>query len=77
MIGQAELTVSVPEAAKLLGISRAHAYELVARNELPAVRLGRRLLIPRQVIESLLRQAAATASTKPNRARTSSRRACS
>ena len=37
---------SVEEAARLLGISRAHAYELVARGELPHLRLGRRVVVP-------------------------------
>ena len=38
------LTVSVTEAAELLGISRALAYELVARGELPSLQFGRRLV---------------------------------
>jgi excisionase family DNA binding protein len=50
----AKLTFSVPETATLLGISRAHAYELVARKELPAIRLGRRVLVPRRAIQELL-----------------------
>ena len=41
------LVFSVPEVAELLGISRAFAYELVARGELPVVRLGRRVVVPR------------------------------
>ena len=41
-----KLTVTVPEAAALLGISRALAYELVAREEIPAIRLGHRLVVP-------------------------------
>jgi len=41
------LVVSVGEAAELLGISRAFAYELVARGELPVIRLGRRRLVPK------------------------------
>jgi excisionase family DNA binding protein len=49
-----KLTLSVPETATLLGISRGHAYQLVARRELPAIRLGRRVLIPREAIEQLL-----------------------
>lgn len=49
--------LSVPEAAAALGISRSHAYELVARRELPAVRLGRRVLVPRKVIHALLEPA--------------------
>jgi excisionase family DNA binding protein len=32
-------------AGELLGISRAFAYELVARGELPVIRLGRRRLV--------------------------------
>ena len=40
------LTLTVTEAAELLGISRALAYELAARGELPVLRLGRRIVIP-------------------------------
>lgn len=39
------LVMSVTEAARLLGISRTLAYELVARGELPALRLGGRIVI--------------------------------
>lgn len=48
------LTLTVEEAAGLLGISRNLAYELVARKELPSVRLGRRLVVPRQALVRLL-----------------------
>jgi excisionase family DNA binding protein len=48
------LVVSVPEAARLLGISRTHAYELVTRGELAHVRLGRRIVVPKHAIETLL-----------------------
>src|SRR5438874_11596004 len=48
------LTLSVGQAAKLLGISRAFAYELVARGELPSLRLGRRIVVPRRALEALL-----------------------
>jgi excisionase family DNA binding protein len=43
--------LTVPEAAKLLRISRNLAYELVARQELPAVRLGRVIRIPRYSLD--------------------------
>lgn len=49
------LAVSVEEAARLLGISRDLAYDLVSRGELQAVRLGRRIVIPRLSLELLLR----------------------
>jgi excisionase family DNA binding protein len=48
------LVLTVTEAAAVLGISRAHAYELVARRELPALRLGRRIVVPRRGLERLL-----------------------
>jgi excisionase family DNA binding protein len=41
------LTISVEDAAHLLGISRGLAYEAARRGELPVIRLGRRLLVPR------------------------------
>jgi excisionase family DNA binding protein len=45
---------SVDEAARILGISRAHAYELVARQELRSVRLGRRIVVPKRAVSELL-----------------------
>ena len=41
------LTISMEDAARLLGISRGLAYEAARRGELPTIRLGRRLLVPR------------------------------
>ncbi len=54
MDSEKRLVLTVAEAAGLLGISRTHAYELVAREELPALRLGRRIVIPRGALERLL-----------------------
>jgi excisionase family DNA binding protein len=48
------LTVSVEEAAEILGISRALAYSLVARQELPSLKLGRRVLVPRSALHRML-----------------------
>jgi predicted DNA-binding transcriptional regulator AlpA len=39
------LLLAVPRAAKLLGISRAAAYRLVASDELPVRRLGGRIYV--------------------------------
>lgn len=39
-------TVSVEEAAQFLGISRSAAYEAVRRQQIPSLRLGRRVLVP-------------------------------
>jgi excisionase family DNA binding protein len=47
-------TLTVAEAAKVLGIGRGSAYEAVKRGELPVVRLGKRLVVPRAALERLL-----------------------
>lgn len=48
------LTLTVPEAAKALGISRALAYESARTGDLPTVRFGRRLLVPRAALDRVL-----------------------
>jgi excisionase family DNA binding protein len=62
------LVLAVPEVVVQLGLSRAFAYELVARKELPALRLGRRLVVPRAALNGLLGKAVTAA---PNSARNS------
>ena len=47
-------TVTVQEAAEVLGISRSSAYECVHRGELRALRLGRRLVVPKAVLKDML-----------------------
>jgi excisionase family DNA binding protein len=51
------LTVSVPEAARLIGIGTTTAWELVHTGRLRTVRLGRRVLVPRSAIRELLGEA--------------------
>lgn len=52
--GEDRLVLTVTEAGRLLGISRAFAYELAARGELPVIRLGRRLLVPKRPLLELV-----------------------
>ena len=54
------LTLSVAEAAKCLGICRNSAYEAIARGEIPVIRVGKRLLVPKAALEIML------AASKPN-----------
>jgi excisionase family DNA binding protein len=53
-------TMTVEEAARVLGISRSSAYEAVRRGELPTVRIGRRYVVPRVALERMLSQAGQT-----------------
>jgi excisionase family DNA binding protein len=48
------LTLSVEEAAEVLGIGRTLAYEAVRRGDIPTVRIGRRHLVPREALDQLL-----------------------
>ena len=41
------LTYSVEEVAAMPGIARGKAYEHVHSGDIPSIRMGRRLLIPR------------------------------
>jgi len=50
------LTLTVNEVARVLGISRGLAYSMVKTGEIPSVRFGKRVLIPRRALEKLLEQ---------------------
>jgi len=47
-------TLTVDEAAKVLGVSRWAAYEAVKNGEIPTVRIGRRIVVPRIALDRLL-----------------------
>jgi excisionase family DNA binding protein len=49
-----KLTLSVEEAAKLLGIGRNLCYDKAKTGEIPVIKIGRRLLVPRSALEKLL-----------------------
>jgi excisionase family DNA binding protein len=48
------LTMTVDEATVVLGISRATAYDAVSWGEIPCIRIGRRILIPKVALERLV-----------------------
>ncbi|KAB2920018.1 MAG: helix-turn-helix domain-containing protein [Hyphomicrobiaceae bacterium] len=49
-----KVTMSVPEAAKRLGIGRNQAYEAARQGEIPSIRVGKRILVPVVAFERLL-----------------------
>jgi len=51
---QQRLTLTVEEAGALLGISRSLAYEMARTGALPILRFGRRIVIPKQAVETML-----------------------
>lgn len=52
-------TISVSQASEVLGISRRSAYRAATRGELPAIRIGRRLLVPTNRLLELLETSSA------------------
>ncbi|KAF5071993.1 Helix-turn-helix domain protein [anaerobic digester metagenome] len=53
-----KLAISVSELAKLLGIGVPHAYDLVHRADFPAIKVGRRTIIPIAKLEEWLAEEA-------------------
>lgn len=49
-----KLVYSVSESAKVMGISRGTAYNLVQAGQIPFIRWGRRILIPRTALLKML-----------------------
>lgn len=49
-----KLVISVDEGRKLLGLSRGLMYEAVRSGQVPSIRIGRRILIPRVLLERML-----------------------
>jgi excisionase family DNA binding protein len=49
--------LTIEEAAQLMRIGRNSAYEAARRGEIPTIRIGRRLLVPRAALERMLERA--------------------
>ena len=56
---QAEcLVYEVPEAGALIGLTRNGSYRAAANGELPTIRIGRLLKVPKAAFHQMLEQAA-------------------
>lgn len=54
-----QLAISPDEAGKRLSLSRSATYAAIERGEIPALRIGKRLLVPVAALERLVSEAAA------------------
>jgi len=54
--GQSEgrLVLTIPEAYRALAIGESTLRQLIASGQLPVLRIGRRVLVPRQAVEALV-----------------------
>ena len=48
------LTLNVREAARVLGLSRNSVYQGCITGEIPCIKIGKRILIPRAKLERML-----------------------
>lgn len=46
--------LTVKEVAEAIGISKNSAYEAIRNGEIPALRIGRRIVVPKRVLDQLL-----------------------
>lgn len=47
-------TYTIEEAAQLLGIGRNHAYEAAKRGDIPSIKIGKRIVVPKAAIDRML-----------------------
>ena len=55
-----EMAISVPEAARRLGISRTFAYQMIRAGDIPSVKIGQKILVPMKWLEEKLKPAQKT-----------------
>jgi excisionase family DNA binding protein len=48
------LTYSVPEAGRLIGLSRNGSYEAAQKGQIPTIRIGKRVIVPRAAFHAML-----------------------
>ena len=52
-------TYTIEEVAEILGIGRSSAYQAARSREIPTIRIGKRLLVPRIALERMLAETSA------------------
>ncbi len=50
------IMLSVTEAATVLGISRTSAYELVKGNDFPSIKVGSRIVVPKEELQKWIQK---------------------
>ncbi|MCB8815728.1 helix-turn-helix domain-containing protein [Desulfosporosinus shakirovi] len=55
MITKETLTLTIPQVAEILGISRGLAYQLARSGQLPVLRLGNRMLMSRIRLDEFIK----------------------
>ena len=58
MVKREKLTLSVPEAAQIVGVSQSKMYEIVKIKGFPTIQIGRRLLVSAKGLERWIEEQA-------------------
>jgi excisionase family DNA binding protein len=53
------LVYEVPEAGKMLGLTRNGSYEAAKRGDIPTIRIGKLLRVPKEAFHKMLEQVGA------------------
>ena len=53
-----KLVLTIEEAGKLLGLGRSGTYEAARRGDIPTLRIGSRILVPKVALLKLLEETA-------------------
>ena len=59
-----KLAYTVQEAAEVLNIGLNKTYELIQQNQIPFIRVGRKILIPKKTLEKWLIESASVKACK-------------
>jgi excisionase family DNA binding protein len=57
MANDDRLVLEVPEAGRMLGLSRNAAYEAARRGDLPTIRIGKLIRVPKLAFQQMLERA--------------------
>ena len=60
------LTYTIDEVARALGVNRNSAYQAARVGELPVIKIGRRMLVPKAAFERMLEGASEKSTPKPD-----------
>jgi len=63
-VGVERIAYSPQEFAVAAGLGRSMVYELIRRGEVPHIRIGRRIVIPREMAETWLKRMAVEGGTQ-------------
>lgn len=55
---------TVDQVSEILGISRASAYKAVHRGEIPSIRIGKRILVPKSEVRYIVNTATMISTVK-------------